>query len=523
MAAAALASSSVVSAALVEHYWNISYAMANPDGLFERRVIGVNGSWPAPPIVVNQHDTLRVHVYNGLGGPLGPEVATALHSHGNFFNGTNYFDGAVGVTQCPIPPGESLTYEIPVDLQTGTFWIHGHFDGQYVDGLRAPVIIHPAEPRTDNVTWDEEFTVILSDWYHKQHLDMLENEFLTWTNPTGAEPVPESALIYVMHNNTYMHTNADLSAGTVTNDNAVLPFQPGKKYRIRMINMSALSMFHILMQNHTMRIIEADGIEIEPHEVDVLPIAVAQRYSVLVEAKNETNSNFAFMAYQDPDMYDLIPDELILNNTLQIQYAESNAAAEPVEVGEWGDMNDVDFVPIVREASAEADVDYTLNVWFDTFDDGTNRAAFNNITYRKPGVPSIITALTMGNNSKLPEVYGTQSHSLIIDHLQNVQLTVINWDAGNHPFHLHGHTFQVVSRSYDVGSNDTEVNPPVVEGLENPSRRDTITIPSGGSVTLRFRADNPGVWFFHCHVSPVVHVVLELGRLTEESSFPHVD
>jgi iron transport multicopper oxidase len=46
MAAAALASSSVVSAALVEHYWNISYAMANPDGLFERRVIGVNGSWP---------------------------------------------------------------------------------------------------------------------------------------------------------------------------------------------------------------------------------------------------------------------------------------------------------------------------------------------------------------------------------------------------------------------------------------------------------------------------------------------
>ena len=33
-------------AALVEHYWNISYTQANPDGLFERTVIGVNGSWP---------------------------------------------------------------------------------------------------------------------------------------------------------------------------------------------------------------------------------------------------------------------------------------------------------------------------------------------------------------------------------------------------------------------------------------------------------------------------------------------
>lgn len=35
-----------VSAVTVEHWWNISYAVANPDGLFERRVIGVNGSWP---------------------------------------------------------------------------------------------------------------------------------------------------------------------------------------------------------------------------------------------------------------------------------------------------------------------------------------------------------------------------------------------------------------------------------------------------------------------------------------------
>ncbi len=95
--------------------------------------------------MVNQNDDLRVHVYNGLGGPLGPETGTALHSHGNFFNGTNYYDGPVGVTQCPIPPGSSLTYHIPVDLQvsvapcrvqtladrakqTGTYWIHVSLD-----------------------------------------------------------------------------------------------------------------------------------------------------------------------------------------------------------------------------------------------------------------------------------------------------------------------------------------------------------------------------------------------------------
>lgn len=44
--AAALPLLAVAKAATIEHWWNISYATANPDQLFERRVIGVNGSWP---------------------------------------------------------------------------------------------------------------------------------------------------------------------------------------------------------------------------------------------------------------------------------------------------------------------------------------------------------------------------------------------------------------------------------------------------------------------------------------------
>ncbi len=51
-----------------------------------------------------------------------------------------------------------------------------------------------------------------------------------------------------------------------------------------------------------MQILEQDGVEISPYEVDVLPIAVAQRFSILVEAKNETNTNYAFMVMQDTEM-----------------------------------------------------------------------------------------------------------------------------------------------------------------------------------------------------------------------------
>lgn len=125
----------------------------------------------------------------------------------------------------------------------------------------------------------------------------------------------------------------------------------------------------------------------------------------------------------------------------------------------------------------------------------------------------MFTALTMGKSAMTDSVYGAQTNAFSYPHMAMVQLTVFNWDAGFHPFHLHGyvavkdpayrrHEFQVVEKSFDVTSNDTSMNPPIVEGQENPTRRDTITIPPGGKVVLRWRADNPGAWFFHCHVSP---------------------
>lgn len=56
----------------------------------------------------------------------------------------------------------------------------------------------------------------------------------------------------------------------------------------------------------------------------------------------------------------------------------------------------------------------------------------------------------------------------------------------------------LVGRSQDYTSTDPTLNPPVAEGQANPMRRDTVQIPSMGSITLRVVADNPGAWFFHC-------------------------
>ena len=60
--------------------------------------------------------------------------------------------------------------------------------------------------------------------------------------------------------------------------------------------------------------------------------------------------------------------------------------------------------------------------------------------------------------------------------------------------HLHGHVFQVIARGEGVYGNQT-IHDPIY-----PTVRDTITVPANGYLILRFKADNPGVWFFHCHV-----------------------
>jgi iron transport multicopper oxidase len=56
------------------------------------------------------------------------------------------------------------------------------------------------------------------------------------------------------------------------------------------------------MEDHEMQVIEVDGIEVAPYTVDELSVSAAQRYSLLIEAKNQTDKNYAFMAYQNTDM-----------------------------------------------------------------------------------------------------------------------------------------------------------------------------------------------------------------------------
>ncbi|KAJ1903025.1 ferroxidase fet3 [Coemansia sp. S100] len=452
----------------VKYYWDIGYVKANPDGQLERQVIGVNGAWPPPPLHVSLNDTLIIEARNSLDTP------TTLHAHGMYQNGTNYMDGPYMVTQCGIPPGQNMTYRIPI-TQTGTYWIHAHYGAQYVDGIRAPLILHnPKEPHK----YDDEIIVTLEDWYHDQASGLLK-EFLSWKNPGGAEPVPNGALI-----------------GSVGGDkHKIIDFTPGKTYRLRLINMSALAMFHFSIEGHKMHVIEVDGVDTEPMEVGNVRLAAAQRTSVLVTALNSTGSNYLFHADMDTDMFDNIPETLNYNSTGLIRYKKDADVRRDKGEPDWSAFNDIDLVPLDGMEALGFDVTYSLDVYFNQYTDALNHGTFNNITYVMPKVPTMFTALSMGADALNATVYGPQTNAHMVGHMQDVQLVVNNFDAGNHPFHLHGHHFQLIERG--PAPYDPTFNP---RPKSAPARRDTVTIPSMEYVILRFRADNPGTWLFHCHI-----------------------
>ncbi|KAG5638015.1 hypothetical protein H0H81_002283 [Sphagnurus paluster] len=410
-------------------------------------------------------------------------------------------DGALGVSECGIPPGGQFDYEIAINSsdQWGTYWVHAHASGQYVDGLRAPFVIHPPK---EVYSYDEEFTVVLGDWYHQEHAVLLK-QFISIANPGGAEPVPEAGLVYFAQNATYLGPKTGSSPSGVTssvgfNENATLPFVPGKTYRLRIVNTSAFAAFFFWIDGHDMRIIEVDGTDVEESPIDLLELTVAQRYSVLVTARNDTSANWAIHANMDTDMFDTVPDTLNPNATASVTYSTSSPLTDLGFVNEYHDVDDLGLVPVIKVPQPPLTRTIELEVSFDTMDDGTNRAMFNQITYNPPLVPAVFSELTLGSNATVAGAYGPLS--FVLDHLEVIDIVIKNSDAGKHPFHLHGHKYQIVGRSTNYTSDDPAENPPIVEGQANPIRRDTIQIPSMHSATLRIVADNPGVWFLHCHI-----------------------
>jgi iron transport multicopper oxidase len=342
---------------------------------------------------------------------------------------------------------------------------------------------------------EQEFVITLSDWYH----DLVEDiapDFMSLYNPTGAEPIPNAFLF-----------NDTLGSS--------VPVRPNKTYLFRIINISAFVGQYFYIEGHNFRIVEIDGVYVDPAEADTIYLGVAQRYAILVTTKNTTDQNFPIVTIADHVLLDTIPPDLQLNNTNWLEYNSSaphNQANVTLDIDDalpaFDDMTLVphDRQPLLGEPSKRIE----LTVIMAELGNGLPYALLNNITFTPPKVPVIYTALTTGDLATNSIVYGEYTNPFVLEHNEVVEVVLNNNDGGTHPFHLHGHNFQLLSRTPSYGKDFysfADLPSPVPYDPNNhtafpefPARRDTFVLPPQGSFVIRFVADNPGVWIFHCHI-----------------------
>jgi hypothetical protein len=165
----------------------LSYLPKPKDTAFSSRettmLTHCKGEFPGPTIEARSGDTLIVHVENALSSP---DDGVSLHWHGLFMKGFNNMDGAVGFTQCPIPPGRNFTYEFRIgDDQYGTFWYHAHSQVQRGDGLYGGLVVHRPHDKgiieAEQHGYQNEVLLLVGDWYHRSARDML-----AWYTSVGA-------------------------------------------------------------------------------------------------------------------------------------------------------------------------------------------------------------------------------------------------------------------------------------------------------------------------------------------------
>jgi manganese oxidase len=231
--------------------WNIL-----PDEQVE--AYAFNRQVPGPRLRVTEGDRVRIEVTNDL-----PE-ATSVHWHGMIL--PNRMDGAADVTQKPIEPGDTFTYEFTAG-QAGTYFYHSHKepDRQQGLGMYGALIVDPKDPVRDTAyDYDQEVVVQLQEW--------LERDGYTYPAMTMEGALPN---YFTINGKSYPETEA-------------INMEVGERLRIRFIGSNNNFVHPMHVHGGPFEIVETDG-NVVPEGARVLKDTVnvgpGERYDVIWEAR----------------------------------------------------------------------------------------------------------------------------------------------------------------------------------------------------------------------------------------------
>ena len=474
---------------VTREYWlELTDITVAPDG-YSRYAQAINGSIPGPTLFADWGDTVVVHVSNALSTSTN---GTSIHFHGIRQNYTNQNDGVVSITQCPTPPGSSITYTWKA-TQYGSTWYHSHFALQAWEGVFGGIVINgPA-----SANYDEDLGVLfLNDWSHQTADALYESA------QTSGPPTLTTGLIN--------GTNVYDDAGYRFN----VSFTEGTTYRLRLVNAAIDSHFKFSIDNHTMEVIATDLVPIVPFNTSVLSIGMGiyspspshlrycilantnhtspgQRYDVIITAnQSSVADNFWMRA---------IPQSACSSNDNSddikgiVYYGSSAGTPETTGYSytdSCADEDTSDLVPYVsKTVSSET-----------ATEDESVKVAKNSDNLFKWYLNST-TMVVDWDDPTLLQVYGgatsfNTSNAVIAlpDADEWVYVVISTTLAVPHPIHLHGFDFYLLAQGTGTYSDSVTLN------TANPPRRDVAMLPASGYLVLAFETDNPGAWLMHCHI-----------------------
>ncbi|KAL8102228.1 laccase-4-like [Apium graveolens] len=522
----------------VRHY-KFNVVMANSSRLCSTKpIVTVNGQFPGPTLTAREGDTVLVKVVNHV------KYNVSVHWHGIRQLRTGWADGPAYITQCPIQPGQNYVYNFTITEQRGTLWWHAHILWLRATVHGAIVILPKRGIPYPFPKPDKEVVVVLAE-YWKADTELVINQ----AQKSGLAPNVSDA-----------HT-INGRPGPVSNCSAQdafkLSVEAGKTYMLRIINAALNEELFFKIAGHKLTVVEVDATYVKPFKTDTIVIAPGQTTNVLVTADKSSGK---YLMAASPFMDSPIAvDNVTATATLHYSGTLSSSPtilatptpqnATPIADNFTNSLRSLNSkkypakVPLKVDHSLMITVGLGINPCPSCKAGNGSRvvASMNNITFIMP-----TTALLQAHYFKIKGVFttdfpsnppfafnytgttppanlgtttGTKLYRLPYNSTVQLVLQDTNIIAPeNHPIHLHGFNFFAVGRG--LGNFNPKKDPKNFN-LVDPVERNTIGVPSGGWTAIRFRADNPGVWFMHCHLEVHTTWGLKMAFLVDNGKGPN--
>ena len=285
-------------AATVEYDLTIARQEVNLTGQ-STEAMTINGGIPGPVLRFTEGDTARIRVHNAM------DTATSIHWHGLLV--PPGMDGVPFVSFLPIRPGATFTYEFPI-RQSGTYWYHSHSGLQEQRGVYGAIVIAPhgvVQPA------GEEQVILFSDWTDEDPQAVLRtlkrgNGWYAVAKGSG-QSLLGAARLGMLGDffKRELQRMPPMDIADVAYDRflangqpeIMLPAAPEKTMRLRLVNGSSSTYFHLEFAGGPMTIVAADGMEVEPQSEQRLLMAVAETYDVLIQAPADGAYEFRATAH----------------------------------------------------------------------------------------------------------------------------------------------------------------------------------------------------------------------------------